>query len=180
MTHVVIVNVEQQARPAVQVIPAGLVQLRELLPEEAGELKAGGDAGLEWLGGAPGEGTLAAAGMLAGVAAAGLHQPGWGIYALVLAEDEVAVGGTGFHGGPDDGQVEIGFDLVEPARGHGYATAALGALARWALAQPGVDRVIATTTPDNLPSQHVMERAEFTRMPDADGLFVYQLVQPAH
>ncbi|WP_441251390.1 GNAT family N-acetyltransferase [Kitasatospora sp. McL0602] len=166
---------EDRARPAVLLIPAGTVQLREVLPEEAAQLKAGSTAGLDWLGGEPGEGTRAAAGMLVGAAAAGLHQPGWGMYLLTRAEDAVVVGGMGFHGGPQDGQAEIGFDLVEPARGHGYATQALGALARWALTQPGVDRVIATTDPDNLPSQRVMERAGFTRMPDADGLFVYQL-----
>ncbi|MGA5817176.1 GNAT family N-acetyltransferase [Kitasatospora sp. NPDC094028] len=166
---------EDAARPAVQLLTAGPVQLREVLPAEAEQLRDGGTAGLDWLGGTPGDGTRVAAKMLAGAAAAGLLRPGWGMYLLVRSEDAVVVGGMGFHGAPDGGQVEIGFDLVEPARGHGYATLALGELACWALAQDGVDRVIATTTPDNHASQRVMERAAFARMPDADGLFVYQL-----
>nr|WP_202523967.1 GNAT family N-acetyltransferase [Kitasatospora sp. SID7827] len=149
--------------------------MRELLPAEAELLKDGDPAGRHWLGGAPGDGSRVAARMLAGAAAAGLHRPGWGMYLVLRAEDGAAVGGIGFHGPPHDGLVEIGFDLVEPARGRGYATSALTALARWALARPGVDRVLATTTPDNTASQRVMERAGFTRQPDADGLFAYLL-----
>lgn len=166
---------EDAARPAVQLLTAGPVQLREVLPSEAEQLKDGGTAGLAWLGGAPGDGTRVAAKMLTRAADAGLLRPGWGMYLLVRSEDAVAVGGMGFHGSPDGGQVEIGFDLVEQARGHGYATLALGELARWALAQDGVERVVATTEPENTASQRVMERASFTRVPDADGLFVYQL-----
>ncbi|MFJ5233799.1 GNAT family N-acetyltransferase [Kitasatospora sp. NPDC088391] len=156
-------------------IPADRVRLREILPAEAESLRDGGTADLEWLGGEPGDGTRVGARMMAGAAAAGLWQAGWGNYALVRVEDGLAVGGMGFHGGPDGGRVEIGFDLVEPARGRGYATEALGALARWALSRPGVEQVIATTTPDNVPSQRVMERAGFSRLPDIDGMLAFGL-----
>ncbi|MFJ3306322.1 GNAT family N-acetyltransferase [Streptomyces sp. NPDC086549] len=151
------------------------LRLREVLPAEALELREGRTAGLDWLGGAPGEGSREAAGMLAGAHAAGLHRPGWGMYVLVRGEDGLVVGGMGFHGPPEDGSVEIGFDLHPDARGRGYATEALATLARWALDDTGVDTVIATTTPENTPSQRVMERAGFARRPDHEGQFVYAL-----
>jgi RimJ/RimL family protein N-acetyltransferase len=153
------------------------LRLREVLPAEAQELREGGTAGLPWLGGTPGEGSQEAAGMLVGAHAAGLHRSGWGMYVLVRGEDGLVVGGMGFHGPPDGGCAEIGFDLHPEARGRGYATEALSALAHWALEQPGVDTVLATTTPDNVPSQRVMERAGFARRSDRDGLFAYVLTR---
>jgi RimJ/RimL family protein N-acetyltransferase len=159
------------------VLDTDRLRLREIQPAEAADLREGRPAGLNWLGGTPGEGSREAAGLLAGAHAAGRHRPGWGMYALVRGEDDLVVGGMGFHGPPEAGSVEIGFDLHPDARGRGYATEALGALARWALQQPGVETVLATTTPDNTPSRRVMERAGFTRRPDRDGLLVYALTR---
>ncbi|MFH9548456.1 GNAT family N-acetyltransferase [Streptomyces sp. NPDC051445] len=155
------------------VLSTDRLRLREVLPAEALELREGRPGGLDWLGGTPGEGSREAAGLLAAAHAAGLHRPGWGMYALVRTEDGRVVGGMGFHGPPADGSVEIGFDLHPDARGRGYATEALAALSRRALDDRGVDTVVATTTPANTPSQRVMERAGFVRRPDHDGQFVY-------
>ncbi|MCX4766708.1 GNAT family N-acetyltransferase [Streptomyces sp. NBC_01275] len=151
------------------------LRLREVLAAEALELREGRPGGLEWLGGTPGEGSREAARMLTGAHSAGLHRPGWGMYVLVRAEDGLVVGGMGFHGPPEGGSVEIGFDLHPDARGRGYATEALAALAHWALHDTGVDTVIATTTHANTSSQRVMERVGFARRPDHDGQFVYAL-----
>ncbi|MGW7545616.1 GNAT family N-acetyltransferase [Streptomyces sp. NPDC054770] len=159
------------------VLETDRLRLREVQPAEAAELREGRPAGLDWLGGTPGEGSREAAGMLLGAHAAGGHRPGWGMYVLVRTEDDRVVGGMGFHGPPDGGGAEIGFDLHPDARGRGYATEALAALARWALEQTGVDTVLATTTPDNIPSRRVMERAGFARRPDRDGLLVYALTR---
>ncbi|MGW3095084.1 GNAT family N-acetyltransferase [Streptomyces sp. NPDC001102] len=154
-------------------IESDRLRLREVTPAEAAELRAGRDAGFTWLGGDPGDGSREAAGMLVRAHEAGLHRPGWGMYVLIRAEDGRAVGGMGFHGPSDQGSAEIGFDLHPEARGHGYATEALITLSRWALTDPGTDTVIATTTPDNTPSQRVMERAGFARRPDREGMYVY-------
>ncbi|MFE7931074.1 GNAT family N-acetyltransferase [Streptomyces sp. NPDC057456] len=151
------------------------LRLREVLPAEALELREGRPGGLDWLGGAPGEGSREAAGLLADAHAAGSHRPGWGMYVLVRGEDGLVVGAMGFQGPPTGGHVEIGFDLHPDARGRGYATEALAALARRALDDTGVDTVIATTTHTNTSSQRVMERAGFTRRPDRDGQLVYTL-----
>jgi len=49
-------------------------------------------------------------------------------------------------------------------------------VARWAFGELGIERLNLETTPDNLPSQRVAERAGFTRevvlrawLPTADG-----------
>ncbi|MET9388056.1 GNAT family N-acetyltransferase [Streptomyces sp. NPDC002928] len=158
------------------VIPAGRLTLQGLSPAAARDLRLGGDGGFEWIDGGPFEGTREAAGMLVKAYEAGVHRPEWGVFALVRTEDGRAVGGMGFHGAPDeDGRTEIGYDLVESARGHGYATEALRALSEWALARDGIRSLFATVERDNVPSQAVVSRAGFTQV-SADGdEFAYEL-----
>ncbi|MFI7318926.1 GNAT family N-acetyltransferase [Streptomyces venezuelae] len=160
-------------------LPAGELSLREVTPAAAADLAEGGTGGLAWLGGAPFGGTRAAAGQLFKAYVAGVHRPGWGLYALVRTADEVAVGGMGFHGPPDDdGCAEVGYDLVEQARGNGYATTALRALTAWALTHPEVTSLLALTTPENKASQKVATSAGYTRLPDRAPHFAFGLRRP--
>ncbi|MEU9986211.1 GNAT family N-acetyltransferase [Streptomyces sp. NPDC048045] len=146
------------------VIPAERLTLTGIRPAAARDLRLGGDGGFEWLDGEPYEGTREASSSMAKAYESGVHRPEFGIFALVRHEDGRAIGGIGFHGVPDEeGRVEIGYDLVEGARGRGYATEALGALAQWALARDDVDMVFATIEHANIPSQRVVSRAGFTR-----------------
>ena len=162
-------------QPAPHALTTERLMLHEVLPAEAAELLAGRTAGREWLGRGPGAGTREAAGMLTLAAQAGCHTPSWALYRISRRRDGMSVGGIGFHGPPAGGGTEIGFDLAPGARGLGYATEALRALAGWALLQPGVLRVTTTTTAANQPSQRVMGRAGFTRTADLDGLHTYEL-----
>jgi RimJ/RimL family protein N-acetyltransferase len=86
---------------------------------------------------------------------------GFGMYLIVPRPGELAVGDIGFHRPPKDGDVEIGFGMVESARGQGYATEAARALTQWAFAQPGVRRVVARTTADNAGALGVLRRLGF-------------------
>ncbi|MFI2642718.1 GNAT family N-acetyltransferase [Streptomyces sp. NPDC018610] len=150
-------------------IPAGRLTLEGVSPAAARDLSAGGDGGFRWVEGGPYAGTRDAAGMVVKAYESGVHRPEWGMFALVRREDGRAVGAMGFHGAPDaDGCAEIGYDLAEAARGHGYATEALTALSGWALARDGVRRLLAMIERDNLPSQRVVTRAGFARV-DEDG-----------
>ncbi|GHB36483.1 acetyltransferase [Streptomyces viridiviolaceus] len=158
------------------VVPAERLTLQGVTPAGAADLAAGGDGGFLWVDGGPYEGTREAAGMLLKAYEAGVHRPEWGVFALVRREDGHAVGGIGFHGAPDgEGRVEVGYDLAETARGHGYATEALRALASWALARQEVTSVFATTEPGNVASQRVIERAGFSRVSEDDERFAYEL-----
>jgi RimJ/RimL family protein N-acetyltransferase len=146
------------------VIPAERFTLTGVRPAAARDLRLGGDGGLEWIEGGPYEGTRDAAGLMVKAYEGGVHRPEFGLFALVRHEDGRGIGGIGFHGAPDEeGCVEIGYDLVEGARGRGYATEAARTLTEWALARDDVDTVIAFVESANLPSQGVVTRAGFVR-----------------
>lgn len=157
------------------VLTQGRLTLREQLPEDAALLADGKPAGLVWVDGVPGAGTVGAASMTVAAAAAGVYRPGWGVFAIQRSDDLVALGGAGFHGPPDNGAVEIGYDLSESGRGAGWATDAARVLCQWALAQPGVLVVLATTEPANRPSQTVLERVGFARVANRGELWAYEL-----
>ncbi|MFG2222410.1 GNAT family N-acetyltransferase [Streptomyces sp. NPDC048644] len=143
-------------------LAAGRVALRALLPSAAARVADGEGAGFDWIDGAPSDDTSGGAGIVVAAAVAGRHRPGWGVFVLTDAADGRALGSIGFHGPPDaDGRVEIGYDLSPSARGAGWATDAARLLAGWAAGRPEVRTVCATTEPDNVPSQRVLERAGF-------------------
>ncbi|WP_206315429.1 GNAT family N-acetyltransferase [Streptomyces sp. C1-2] len=166
------------------VIPAARLTLQGITPAAAADLAVGGPGGFAWVGDGPYEGegaeeagTRTAAGMLRQTYEAGTHRPEWGMFALVRREDGRAVGAMGFHGPPDEeGRVEVGYDLAPSARGHGYATEALRALASWAAAREDVRTVFAKTAPANTASQAVLTRAGFTRVPAEGVLRLYELL----
>jgi RimJ/RimL family protein N-acetyltransferase len=146
------------------VLPADRLTLQGITPAAARDLVAGGDGGFEWLAGGPFEGTREAAGFMLKAYEGGVHRPEFGVFTLVRKEDGRAIGGIGFHGVPDEeGRVEIGYDLVEGARGNGYAAEALRALADWALARDDVHTLFAAIDHENAASQRVVARAGFAR-----------------
>ena len=89
----------------------------------------------------------------------------WGPRSIEL--DRVVVGSIGFFGPPQpagDGvpEVEVGYGLVEAARGSGVATEALTALLGRVDAA-GV-RVRASVRPENAPSIRVLAKCGFTEL----------------
>ncbi len=57
-----------------------------------------------------------------------------------------------------DGDVEIGWGLIENARRKGYATEASAAVLNWVVQQPGISSISATIPDDNHPSQRLAAR----------------------
>jgi RimJ/RimL family protein N-acetyltransferase len=89
----------------------------------------------------------------------------WGPRSIVL--HGVVVGSIGFFGPPSEAadgvpETEVGYGLVEDARGAGVATEALTAMLGAADAQ-GV-RVRASVLPDNAPSIRVLAKGGFTEL----------------
>lgn len=167
-------------------IPAERIVLRGIHPAAAADLSEGGAGGFAWIEGGPIEGTRIGAGMLFKAYEAGVHRPEWGMFALVREEDGLAVGALGYHGAPDgEGRVEIGYDLVEGARGHGYMTEALRALAGWgrqrAREHGDVRSLFAVVDKVNTASRGVVSRAGFAQVSDDWGVgeqgaqFAYEL-----
>ncbi|WP_160311559.1 GNAT family N-acetyltransferase [Streptacidiphilus melanogenes] len=135
-------------------------------------------SGFEWVVEAPGPGVWELAGITARAAEVGWYVPPWGLFVIVRGADDQAIGGIGFHGPPTaTGEVEIGYELAPTARGAGYATEAVRALAALALEHAEVGAVTARTAPSNSASQAVLLRAGFARVPvpPADGMVHFQL-----
>jgi [ribosomal protein S5]-alanine N-acetyltransferase len=98
-----------------------------------------------------------------------------------ITRADVVVGSIGFFGPPqpaDDAvpEVEVGYGLVEDARGVGYATEALTAMA--AAAEATGARVRASVLPTNQASIRVLAKCGFTELRGAneDGELV--MVRP--
>jgi len=71
----------------------------------------------------------------------------WGDSLVVLRDEPLVVGSVVFHGLPSDGIAEVGYGIEERSRGNGLAKEATRACVEWALAQPGIIAVRATTFP---------------------------------
>src|SRR5438552_4020192 len=68
-----------------------------------------------------------------------------------------------FHADWEVRSAEIGYGVRSDARGQGYATEALAAVARWALTAGGIQRAWLTTNTDNTASARVAEKVGFRR-----------------
>ena len=91
------------------------------------------------------------------------HSEQWNWYAIWMIEEKSGahVGDLCFKGLNPDGSVEIGYGILEPFCGRGYATEAVRAAVDWAFRQPGVTRVEAETEPENRASQRVLAKCGF-------------------
>jgi RimJ/RimL family protein N-acetyltransferase len=89
----------------------------------------------------------------------------WSSRSIVV--EGLAVGSIGFYGPPEpalDGlpEVEVGYGLVDDARGRGFATEAVTAMV--AAAEREGARVRASVRPDNQPSIRVLAKCGFTEL----------------
>lgn len=88
----------------------------------------------------------------------------WGSDWKISVKSGPTIGGICFKGAPDeDGAVEIGYGIDEVYRQKGYATEAVGGVARWALSQENVRCVTAQTEEENFISQKVLLKNGFIR-----------------
>lgn len=105
----------------------------------------------------------------------------WGPRSIVSLRSGLVMGSIGFFGAPEPAEdeapeVEVGFGLVEAARGHGAATEALAAVL--ARADAAGVRVRARVRAHNHAAMRILTRQRFTGMrgTDEDGHLV--LVRP--
>lgn len=106
------------------------------------------------------EGLKAAYGeMLAGCMAHPQQRQWYAVWFISLHSGET-IGDYCFKG-LSDGCAEIGYGLLPEYWGQGYATEALIAAVKWALDQPGAERIEAETEPENTASQRVLVKAGF-------------------
>ncbi|HRC59165.1 MAG: GNAT family N-acetyltransferase [Myxococcales bacterium] len=78
------------------------------------------------------------------------------------------VGSVIFHGRPEDGVAEVGYGVESDSRGQGVATEATLACVEWALGEPGICAVQATTFPWHLASLAVIRKLGMELMTTRD------------
>jgi [ribosomal protein S5]-alanine N-acetyltransferase len=105
--------------------------------------------------------------------------PEWGTQLFVDRAAAVVAGMGGFKGSPQDGAVEIGYQLAPAYRGRGLATAAVHVMVDRAKAA-GLHRVLAHTLPGPNPSTAVLERVGFRHAatvedPEQGGVWRWEL-----
>jgi len=106
---------------------------------------------------------------LARLKAGGSLVSGWYVWYAIqraTAINRAALVACGGYAGPPsaDGTVEIGYSVVPEARGRGYATELVHALATWAFEVPGARRILAESHVENSASIAVLERCGFRRI----------------
>ena len=79
---------------------------------------------------------------------------------VVEREGGTVVGGIGFFGPPQDGEVEIGYGIVPSRRRRGYATEAVQAMVADVLRLDEVQTITANVDRDNPASIRVLEKAD--------------------
>ncbi len=95
---------------------------------------------------------------------------------VILKSANVAIGGIGFNGYPDDyGETSIGYMIDEQHRGNGYATEAVEALCSWGFKFSVLKNVKADTSVNNLASQRVLLKAGFHKLEQRDDTVYYVL-----
>ena len=107
-------------------------------------------------------------GEVAGWLADGVHPPrreGKGIHMMMLdrAAGRIVGSISLFHADWEVRSAEIGYGVRADERGKGYASEALGAIARWALAEGGVQRAWLTANTANVALVRVARKAGFRR-----------------
>ena len=106
----------------------------------------------------------------------------WGTRFFVSGDPPELVGWGGFKGPPNDGVVEVGYEIAEARQGRGLATAATNAMVAEAFADDRVTTVIAHTLPERNASNRVLEKAGLTfdgeASEDGEVVWRYSLGRP--
>jgi RimJ/RimL family protein N-acetyltransferase len=82
----------------------------------------------------------------------------WGDSLVLLRHEPQVVGSVVFRGHPRDGIAEVAYTIDEPSRRLGFAAEATRACVEWALVQPGIEAVQATTFPWHFASLGVIHK----------------------
>lgn len=101
---------------------------------------------------------------------------GFDVWMIIKKEDMMIIGDAGFRGIPnEDGEVEIGFGLVDDEHGKGYGYETASALINWAFTQNGVDIVKAECLIDNYGSIGVLRKCGMKEIRRDDEIIFWEI-----
>lgn len=92
---------------------------------------------------------------------------------IINSENKTVIGDIGFKSGPNEkGEINIGYSILPNYQGKGFATEAAIGMVAWGLKQPGVEKIIATCSPDNNASIRVLKKAGLKQVrEDNDSIY---------
>jgi len=95
---------------------------------------------------------------------------------IIHKEDQVAIGGIGFHGEPDEaGVVEIGYNIIPEYQSRGYATEMTRRFIDWAFHLQGIRMITAECLDENLGSIRVLEKVGMSRLEPEGHMLKWEL-----
>jgi RimJ/RimL family protein N-acetyltransferase len=118
--------------------------------------------------------------------AEGPQQAGWWLHFVILGQGPTGrtlIGSAGYKGPPTpDGTVEVGYGIVRDYQRQGYASEAVRGLLEHAFEVPAVQRVIAETLPELVPSIGVLRKRGFRLTGDGSepGVIRFELTRAEH
>jgi ribosomal-protein-alanine N-acetyltransferase len=159
--------------------------LRRVNREEAEIIYSGGKAeGLIFAEGYPGEFSLEVMDIFIGSRTE--DAVGFDPWFIIRKEQRDIIGEVGYSLPMGPSRPTVGYDIVEPLWGNGYASEALEGLLTYLFSKPEVEAVAADTFEEHIASRRVMEKAGMqhfdTRTQEADGevhtLVFYEIWRP--
>jgi [ribosomal protein S5]-alanine N-acetyltransferase len=152
--------------------------LRPITGEEVSAVLAG-QRRADWAVDFPAEGDQVIAGLLARTGLPSDEDARRFGHRLVVERDgNIVVGGVGFFGPPQDGEVEIGYGIVPSRKRRGYATEAVQAMVADVLQVDGVQTVTANVDLDNPASIRVLEKSGLTLCAQNQEQATYHIRRP--
>lgn len=92
---------------------------------------------------------------------------------IIDSETATVIGDIGYKRGPNDkGEIDLGYSILPDYQGRGFATEAAAGMVAWGLKQPGVEKIIATCSPENKASIRVLQKAGLQQVrEDPDSIY---------
>ena len=87
-----------------------------------------------------------------------VKNPGMGIWATILQEENTFIGGSGLVYYDGTKKIELGYRLLKEYWNQGLATEASRALLRYGFEELGATLIVSSAHPDNVASRRVMEK----------------------
>jgi len=98
------------------------------------------------------------------------------LWTIILQADKRMIGDLCFMGEPDAaGEIEIGYGTYEDFRNHGFMAEAVGGIIQWALKEPGIKGIVASTEKANIASYTVLEKNKFVKTGETETLYNWRL-----
>lgn len=108
-------------------------------------------------------------------------KPGFTSWIFIEKSTNQVIGDGGYKGNPNqNGEVEIGYEIIESQRRKGYATEAINALIDWAITKPEVKCITAKCHENNTPSQNLLQKLQFAWINKEDEMDIYHLYIDEH